>query len=88
MSVGSDYDNPVLLPGPSARPSRHTLPLSLATWLLYPQIKWYQEKCSLNNADRYSQFCFWGKYALASPELENQGQKQMDDIMHVCVNAI
>lgn len=42
----------------------------------------------LNNADHYSQFCFWGKYAPASPELENQGQKQMDDIMYVCVNAI
>lgn len=46
VPVGSDFDSPVLLPGPSGRPShpRHTLPLSLATWFLYPQIKWNQEE--------------------------------------------
>lgn len=31
-----------------------------------------------------AQFCIWGKYALSSPELENQEQKQPDGIMRMC----
>lgn len=42
MTAQSSY------PAPQSLPSRHTLLLSLATWLLYPQVKRYRESSNLN----------------------------------------